>query len=369
MKLKLSTISADPLYVQLKSGLVKHIVKNKMKPGDPLPKIQDIAESAGVGLETAYKALNLLIKEGHCFRRPKSGTFVSERSLPSRPQVRDIACIYIDKDSKTFAADIIDQKIQKGIQHQMEDKGILSSVVSQKSLHRIDEYHSKQSKENLLGVLVLSHSRPWDTLELAKSNPNLNFVFLNYYFEDFEFTPENVTGLFNDEYAGGFQIAQHLLSLGCRKTGVINIENKNYSLRLKGVLDAFAENGVKPTLEASSNLIDVDTRDFRKLGWLMTERLLSENQDKFDSIITFNDFLAQGAHEYLVKVKLRDKIRVTGYDNIDPHVSIGCGFSTVSVDFEGMGSRAVKILLSRKKRLQKQVKIAPQLLIRKYQHA
>lgn len=54
-----------------------------MTSGEKLPGIKEIAESAGVSLKTAERALDILIKNGICFRRPKRGTFVANANLAS----------------------------------------------------------------------------------------------------------------------------------------------------------------------------------------------------------------------------------------------------------------------------------------------
>ena len=65
-----------PIYIQLKNSLMLDIKNGKYPEGTALPAVNIIAGNAGVSVRTAYLAIQELIYDGVCFKRPKKGTFV-----------------------------------------------------------------------------------------------------------------------------------------------------------------------------------------------------------------------------------------------------------------------------------------------------
>ena len=78
IKFDISENSEKAVYIQLKDSIKKAIISGKYPPLSKLPPVSKIATDSGVSLRTADIALQELINEGVCFRRPKKGTFVSD---------------------------------------------------------------------------------------------------------------------------------------------------------------------------------------------------------------------------------------------------------------------------------------------------
>ncbi|MBP1582515.1 MAG: GntR family transcriptional regulator, partial [Victivallales bacterium] len=65
---------------QLKTAILTYIRQASLPDGTALPSVQRIAEAAQVSLRTADLALQELVADGYCFRRPKRGTFFGARA-------------------------------------------------------------------------------------------------------------------------------------------------------------------------------------------------------------------------------------------------------------------------------------------------
>ena len=64
MIIKIDTVSAVPIYVQLRNQIVLGIGRGDLKIGAGLPAVRQMAEDIGVNMMTVTKAYNILKNEG-----------------------------------------------------------------------------------------------------------------------------------------------------------------------------------------------------------------------------------------------------------------------------------------------------------------
>ena len=67
-----------PIYSQLVELIKLGIISGEWKPGDKLPSVRDLAETAGVNPNTMQRALADLEKEGLVYSKRTSGRFITE---------------------------------------------------------------------------------------------------------------------------------------------------------------------------------------------------------------------------------------------------------------------------------------------------
>ena len=70
--------SNTPIYLQLIDMLKLQIVSGRLKPGDKLPSVRDLAMEYGVNPNTMQKALSELERDGYLESRRTSGRFVAD---------------------------------------------------------------------------------------------------------------------------------------------------------------------------------------------------------------------------------------------------------------------------------------------------
>ncbi|MFR3250939.1 MAG: GntR family transcriptional regulator [Eisenbergiella sp.] len=67
MILEVDFNSDEALYIQLRDQIIVGIATNRLKEGDPLPSVRQLAESIGINMHTVNKAYNRASKqEGLC---------------------------------------------------------------------------------------------------------------------------------------------------------------------------------------------------------------------------------------------------------------------------------------------------------------
>jgi DNA-binding transcriptional MocR family regulator len=85
LSLALEPADPRPLYVQLADQLVEAIESERLKPGERLPAMRELASGLGCALVTVSQAYELLAARGRVISRVGKGTFVAEPSPRDQP--------------------------------------------------------------------------------------------------------------------------------------------------------------------------------------------------------------------------------------------------------------------------------------------
>lgn len=73
-----------PIYLQVMEAIRKDILAGRLKPGDKVPSVRELASQLGVNPNTIQKALSELEREGLLESARTSGRFVKENSEATR---------------------------------------------------------------------------------------------------------------------------------------------------------------------------------------------------------------------------------------------------------------------------------------------
>lgn len=356
--------SPETLWRQTKKQLASYIYEQGLAPGTRLPNVKNLAKQAGISLKTSERALLELVKEGVCFRRPKQGTFVGNAVKES--EENKIFGILHHDGLQSFEGDLVQHLIYQGIRSgnsNSSDTFFLSGDPA-KSIER----YQNLSGLDLQGILMMHWFDLAEAVELARKFPDLRFVFINYALENFENTPSNMFGVFNDDFGGGFQLAEHMVSLGHKRFGAVSLElhNQNYNRRIAGFKASLNSNNL--SLAGSQILIAPQKKgintfdDLREIGFQSANKLLKQDKS-ISAIFATNDHLAEGVLASIQQNNLKDKVSVVGYDAFSIF-NQKINFTTVAVDLEKMGYMAIKLLLDKNMSASKIFNVNPQLLIK-----
>lgn len=354
--------SPEPLYRQVYRILLAGIVNAEFAPGERLPGIQTLAEEFGVSVMPVNRALDELIRKGYCVRRPKQGTFVGRGSSPAAGKgLGKTIILYSDNENSEF--DLVDvpfyTHIRKIVEHTCQANLL---IISGKRAQCELEPQLEQRHDECLGVIFVAVYSFRIVLEYARKHPGIRFVLLNYQFPAFaELAPPNLTGVFNDEFCGGYLGCTHLIARGRRRFGILqyNVENENYHLRIAGFQQAHADS---QTVLAADSVLDVGiTLPPIERGYSGIAALL-ERDPRLDAVFCVNDILAAGACKYLNSKNIRGQIEIIGYDNHIPELHRVNRFATIAVNTEVMAVAAVGMLLTPQRYQTRQLLIVPRLI-------
>lgn len=81
----------SPIYVQIAQHIKMQIISQKIKNGDQLPTVRELAEEAGVNPNTMQRAFSELEREGMVYSQRTSGRFVTEDTDLIMQKRREVA--------------------------------------------------------------------------------------------------------------------------------------------------------------------------------------------------------------------------------------------------------------------------------------
>ncbi len=361
IKLNMSEASSAPIYQQLQAQLRDFIISGGLTPGARLPDVKTLATSAGVGINTAYRALDGLVKEGICCRRPKKGTFIAESfcPVPALEERQIVGLFHFNIDDSGGEFGLFRKLVFDGVSKEANKRGVDLFFLSGDAESRLKQYTSMPGCSPR-GMLVFSENYQ-EVLKLAEIFPHMRFVIVNYYHENFEDTPDNIYGVFNDDFGGSYAAADRFIAEGGTHLGFINmtLADDNYLMRERGAASAAADSGIT----FSSYQIPNEGRHDQVESGYNAAKELFKTSPEIDVVMAANDKIASGICQYLVEQQQADKVRVCGYDRTHQHLPYNKMFSSIAIDFPRMGEKAIDLIIGSKPRT-KMLQLFPQLVIK-----
>ena len=354
----------EPVYQQIKEQLLKLIRQDNLPPGTLMPSVKLVAAASGVSLRTADQAMQALVDEGICFRRPKKGTFVSGHGLAA---VKPLCGIWCTHNRNSMHQDLLISQLYQGISAAAVERKFEASLLFDDPEQTIRLYKRIDSFD-FRGVLVLESGKFRRMLELARLFPDKKFVFLNYRMRGFETSPDNVYAVVNNDFAGAYRLAEHFIANGCRSMAVFSWklpdqDDLTYQERLRGFRQAAADYGLG--FDPETDIVECsDLKSNRQniISYLAAKKYL-RSKPVPDMIFSTNDFIADGVKRCIEDEKLAGKVQAAGYDCLNPELAMQNGFSSIQVGYAAMGRTALDILSSPQTDFPRLTQIEPQLNI------
>jgi DNA-binding LacI/PurR family transcriptional regulator len=343
LKFQISKASPLPLHTQLLDDLRHKILTGALRPHDRLPGEWEIAEELGISRTTIQKAWQSAEEEALIYRIHGKGTFVAGPQTPS--QARSSVGLLIPDFRSISAAHLL-----HGVERVFRRRGYRVQVAS--SEYSVDEENRMldgMQADAVAGYIVWAvHSDSGERLlsQLAGSAP---LVLL-----DRPLPSLHVPCVSSNNYAGGMQAMNHLLSLGHRRIAFLARPHLNLvpvAERYRAYRDALYAIGEKP---AEPILIGNDeelssynaylTDDDATLAPLV-ERL--GGPDRPTAIFAVNDWMAMRLLRAAATLGLRvpDDLSLVGFDNLEVSYALNPPLTTVAQDSEVLGSEAARRLL------------------------
>ena len=369
----LDITSSEPLYMQLKKALLALIQSGRLTPGMRLPDIKSIARLANTSTYTVNTALNELIRERICSRHPKKGTFVGKtRQMPTIGQPKKVCLVYHRLPMRVLALDKIRTELISGVQERCQENGVDAIFLTGNNLVNDIGFYMSQNHLEILGVILLEYQTFDIDVHVAEIYPQLRFLYFNEYSAAFELSPRNVYGIFSDDFSGGYAVGEKVASLGADRIGLLSIisDSENYPRRIAGFKQALSDHGFNLQECLVERKMSVDSNRWQSEDLIRYGSSLCRDMVQAGAfpkaVFVVNDWLAEGVWIELVKLGIEDKMNVFAYDNLFPEISRIHNFSTVDVNFQKMGWRAIDLLLSASY-IPKCVFLPPQLISRIHQ--
>lgn len=299
-------------YQMLASRLREELLRNSGRPGWKLPTEQELSRQYQVSRQTVRHALRLLEEERLIQRRQGSGSYATGQ-LPGVPP-RQIAVV------ASFLDDYIFPTILRDAQSVFDQRGYAAVVFATKN-------QVSRERDILLGLLetpvrgiLVEGSKtalPTPNADLYRrlQAAGIPILFFHGVCRDLS----DVPCIVDDNYGGGYQLAQYLIQRGHREiAGIFKSDDAQGPQRYQGVLAAVRDAGL-PILD--SRYAWYDTEDRRRLldeeDRRLLEQFLQKRLGDSTAVVCYNDEIAFHLVRLLLSsgYQVPEEVAVVSFDN------------------------------------------------------
>ena len=359
----METYDTTPIYKRIADDYRNKINSGELPAGSLIPPQTSLARLHGTSEVTIRKALQVLVEDGLIYRVRKKGTFVSgpndHRTTNSHSKEDDIKRVYFVYNGVPIS--LITQEIHKAMMDGISDAcstyGIELVFLNVRGTSELPD--DKEAGYLVWGLewISITNIENW-----AKAGYKM--VTLHNYFPHLDIPYVNC-----DNYTGGYLAAQHLLSLGHRRIGVVLLGRSNYdierewALRLQGFHLAHKNNGI----EYDHELIYVDRPehdDLEELGYNGMKKLMAiENPPT--AVFAAADFAAFGAMQAAedLHLSIPNDVSIIGYDGYSFGTFTNPSITTVQQNFYDLGKFGLEKLIHPQSQAFESL-VPPQLIVR-----
>jgi LacI family transcriptional regulator len=317
-------------YNQIKETLLREIEERKLAAGEQILSIAEIMERFQVSKVTAVRSVVELENEGVVRREHGRGTFVAAPSAAEeRPLLRKSVAVIVPDMTNPFYAEVVGSLERRLREFNMPIE--LSSTdyqVGEEQRHVEFIVRERQ----VAGIAICSFPIPHELDERILGFPLVAV----------DCCPDVLVGRCNsvtsDNLQGGYLATSHLLELGHKRIGYINIPGANPE-RLMGYRQALREKNVPYEEELVRVMDPHQIVEGEVIEFVRAQRLTA--------IFAINDMTAAQCMQALRKAGYRTPadISIVGYDNINAAKLFEVPLTTVEQHEEEMGRKAADILL------------------------
>lgn len=335
---------AEPqlLYEKIKESLKEGITTGRLIPGQAIPSERLIAESNGVSLITAKRAVSDLLTEGFLERLPhRKGAFVKRRAPPAgAPRLIAVA---IDDVRDAFGSSML-----RGIEDYLWDRRVHTLICNaDRDFEKVEEYFTSLLSNNVAGVIfapVIDEGYRERNRKLVSilEQAGICYTLIDRY----------IPGLLANYVAANHEessrlLTENLLERGYRKILLVRgLECTSMDERAAGFQNALEEKGKKQeeqlVIRVNDNLLGPDGAEAERLVDLVRAA------GSFDCIYALNDRLLKASVAALetLGMPLDGSLPVLSYGGMNPPPFPGLADLPYCIEpsYE-MGWEAAKILI------------------------
>lgn len=331
-------LGGEHLYRQLALRLGRNIREGKLKPGQRLPSMDDLAVSCGVTKITVRRALLELKSEGLIYTRPAQGTYVSDTLPPGKDRTRNkVLTVGLISRVLTGEPGPYHAEILTSLRTEMsKQKGNL--VVLPAPHMGAPDISEQMGHANLDAVIFLG---PFDTESLrriVRNGPPAVLV-------DFQLRGIHVDTIAVDNVGGAEAAINHLVSLGHKEFALVLGEEEATATkeRLAGAQNALERAGIPA---ASVRIL---RGDFLLASGYEAMASLLKSASLPTAVFCMNDEMAVGAIQAihrLSSLEVPRDISIIGFDDIIWGTATHPRLTTIRVDKNLMGRLSMERVLS-----------------------
>ena len=341
----LSRNSPIPLYYQLATRLKDELATGDLKSGDKYYSDRQLVKLYDVSLLTARQAVGELVKESLVERRQGSGTYLTRKAGRLKNSHKSALQESVLFTGWSLAAlsgweSMYFRDIYEGISQETNERNQLL-IIDDPNLTSTEELLAEVESKNVTGVVAVVGEGVREKVQ-GILEKGLRVVTVN-------FEMPGVHAVMPDDYAGGVQAVEHLLSLGHRK--LVHVNTGESERHWQDVERAYRDVLRRKRMPLRDNplLKSRLPQGSIESGYECGQRLWKQF-DRPTGIFAGNDLMAIGLLQFFRDrgISVPGEVSVVGFDNIEATEICSPPLTTISVDRIGLGRSAVKLLMDDK---------------------
>lgn len=326
------------------------------------PTIYDVAREAGVSIATVSKVLN---KSGRISDKTREKVGQIMKELNYQPSL--VASALTSRRTGTIGLMIPDianpffAETARAIEDYAQEQGSDLIVCStDRSDEKAARYISLLLRKRVDGLIIASHTGNPDLIRRLVAD-QVPVVLFSADIRAMECNSVTV-----DDYKGGYQATEYLLSMGHRRLGIISDNLPGSKLRVEGFLDALKAAGVATMNPAHITHTSATLENGRKAA---TAMLGQPKEHRPTAIFACNDLLAIGVMKEARSVGLsipRD-LSVVGFDNTMLSDICHPTLTSIAQPLREMTEQAMVLLnesIDNPDSLKRKIMLMPELVVR-----
>ena len=325
MTFKIDTTGKEPIYKQLVTQVERSLHNGRLRAGEQIPSMNELAAELDISRETVKKAYGILVEKNLIVPKQGKGFYAADLQTAGRPQV----LVIFDKFS------VYKQILFNAFAESLSGKAEVTIVNHDQSLDLL-EYYLDNNLDHFDYYVVTPHF-PLDAASQARAVkqlsriPNRKLIMLDRLqpgypgnnfgavYQDFE----------NDIYEGlnqGLAVSPPILNLR-----VITLPSSLYGPCIRKGVDRFSlENGIPVEyLQSAPEIIHPGD-------------LFLVLNSQLDAGLVSLTHVIESAH-----LQIGKDVRIISYNEFDMNELVLGGLTTVSTDFVQMGRLAAEMILDR----------------------
>lgn len=116
--IRIDLASAEPVYKQIVAALRTHLVSGRIKPGETLPPVRQLAIELGVHFNTVAEAYRTLADQGWLELKRRRGALVLDRETPHSPK----------KEQRTWFAKRLDEMVAEALAQGLPPRQVAAAL-------------------------------------------------------------------------------------------------------------------------------------------------------------------------------------------------------------------------------------------------
>ncbi|MCE5170858.1 LacI family transcriptional regulator [Paenibacillus profundus] len=299
--------------------------------------IYDVARAAGVSIATVSKVVN---QTGNISVKTRERVLHIMKELQYQPSV--VASALTGKKTSTFGLLISDlanpffAEVARNLEDQAQAVGY--SIVMCSTDNKDDKglnYISLLQRKQIDGLIVACQFSKWSLLQ---DSVTANFPVVLFSKDIPSLSMHTVTV---DDYKGGYEAIQHLISLGHSRIGVVTEDSPSGDHRVRGAKQAMSDSGITVNddwiVKVNSSIED---------GCEGAARVL-QLEHRPTALFTCNDLIAVGSMQSAQRLGLSvpDDLSIIGFDDTILSKIVVPRLTTILQPIQEMAKETVQLLL------------------------